>query len=257
MGESVLSADGKWHALALGDLELYVKQQEKEVLSALLYQAPSLPPLCRDMDTVERLPEGVVVQERLYFDHENDILSIQLQLADKPFQVKPMTAVKIVPKGRMVLYVSTPLWIQLKSHNDQFVIVEYPLVIPRMSWVGSSTTDGSLCYSSKTTAPADLNSVKHHRHRAITALELINDSDTVLVVERLSLPLNILSLFYSEKTGYWTESVRFRIDASTGETTVVASQKPPELVEEWHQVSCPRSEGKISRFRTAMNLIMG
>ena len=77
------------------------------------------------------------------------------------------------------------------------------------------------------------------------------------MIQRLSLPLNMLSLFYSESAGYWTESVRFRMDSLTGETVIVTSQKPPDEIGDCNKITEPRDANQSSRLRTAMKLIMG
>lgn len=245
-----------WHSMFLGDLMLFIQRNKNELLIAFEHQNKDSISLLKPLAVVKSLPKNVPLQERIYLGEEEDV-ALQLQLADKPYQVKADTPIKIGPKGRLVLYVSTPLWVQVKSLESQAVIREYPAVIPRLSWVGSNTTEGSLCYSTKTAAPSDFLKVNRHAHRAVTALEIINDSSHSLVIERLSLPVNILNLFLSPKLGYWTESVRFRFDSSIGETTVVTSQKPPEEIGDCKKVTTARNSGKSSRFRTAMNLIMG
>ena len=256
MLESLSLPKDTWHSMFLGDLMLFMQRNKNELLIAYAYQNKDSAPLCQTLSAVESLPEAVILKERIYLGNEEG-LAVQLQLADKPYQVKADTPIRIGPKGRLVLYVSTPLWVQMKSLENQSVISEYPAVIPRFSWVGSNTTEGDLCYSTKTAAPSEFEEVNRHAHRAVTALEIINDSSNSLTIERLSLPLNILNLFFSTDLGYWTESVRFRFDSALGETTVVTSQRPPEEIGECKKVTIARNSGKPSRFRTAMNLIMG
>jgi hypothetical protein len=245
-----------WHSIFLGDLMLFMQHNDNELLIAFEYQSKDSAPLYKALEAIGSFPEAVELKERIYLGNEEDI-TFQFQLADKPYQVKADTPIRIGPKGRLVLYVSTPLWIQIKSLASETVISEYPAVLPQLSWVGSNTTEGDLCYSTKTTAPSEFEEVNRHAHRAVTALEIINDSSNSLTIERLSLPLNILNLFFSTDLGYWTESVRFRFDSALGETTVVTSQRPPEEIGECKKVTIARNTGKPSRFRTAMNLIMG
>lgn len=248
--------DASWYVAELGDLSLYLMRKGDEYITATRYQQPLMSARSRKAELLEALPEDIDVKERLYLsDAEEPVLA--LQLADKPYQVKPATLVKIAPKSRLVLYVSTPLWLQLMLPESGEVIVEYPTVVPRMSWVGPSTTEGSLCYSTQTSAPSNFAEVKQYKHRALTALEVVNDGETLLAIDRLSLPLNILSLYHSEKNGYWTESVRYRINADTGETKVVAAQRPPEELGLAQLISRARNSNKTGRFRTAMNMIVG
>ncbi|MFT6351413.1 MAG: hypothetical protein ACJAZ4_000674 [Neptuniibacter pectenicola] len=254
-----LNLDEKqWYSMSLGDLTLFLQQNGNELLTAVSYQDRDKPALCKALGKIEQLPDGVSVGERLYSGPEEESVYIELQLADKPYQVNADRPIKLGPKGRAVLYVSTSLWVQLKTVDTQKVMTEYPAIVPRMSWVGSTTIEGALCYSTKTAAPSELSQVSRKVHRAITALEIVNDSNhSPLTIQRLSLPLNMLSLFYSESAGYWTESVRFRMDASTGETVIVTSQKPPDELGDCTKISTARDSKQSSRLRTAMKLIMG
>ena len=247
----------QWYEMQLGDLFFYVMKKENAYWTALDYQVSSNPPVAKPLEPINVLPEHLQVKEKIYLPESSEAPRVTIHLADKPYQVNPAADVKIAPKSKLVLYVSTPLWLQLRSISDGKVLAEYPTVIPRLSWVGGSTTEGSLCYSTRTSAPSAFTEVKQHKHRALTALELINDGDQVLNIDRLSLPLNILGLYYSSTNGYWTESVRYRINTETGDTTVVAAQRPPEELGDVVIVSPARDTNKTSRFRTAMNIIMG
>ncbi|MDO6592501.1 hypothetical protein [Neptuniibacter sp. 1_MG-2023] len=248
----------QWYSMALGDLTLFLQQNGNELLTAVNYQSRDKPALREALRKIDDLPQEVKVGERLYSGPEEESVYIELQLADKPYQVNADTPIKLGPKGRVVLYVSTSLWVQLKTIDTQKVMTEYPAVIPRMSWVGSSSIEGALCYSTKTAAPSELSQVSRKEHRAITALEIVNDSShSPLTIQRLSLPLNMLSLFYSESAGFWTESIRFRMDAETGETVIVTSQKPPDELGGCEKISTARDSKQSSRLRTAMKLIMG
>ncbi len=254
---SLTLAESSWHDIQLGDLIFYVMKKGSVYWSALDYQASTCPPLSKPIGAVQELPSHIEIKEKIYLADASDPPQITLQLADKPYQVNPAADVKIPPQSRLVLYVSTPLLLQLKTGDGDQILAEYPTVIPRLSWVGTTTTEGSLCYSTRTSAPSVFSDAKQYKHRALTALELINDGDKLLIIDRVSLPLNILGLYHSETSGYWTESVRYRIKPETGETTIVAAQRPPEELGDVSIISKARSKNKASRFRTAMNLIMG
>ena len=248
--------EDQWNEVQLGDLYFYINKKGDAFWAAVKYQGASSLPLQKSLCSIEQLPSGLEVKEKIYLPMETGAPILNLQLADKPYQVNPAADVKIAPKSRLILYVSTPLWLQLKTRDDK-LLVEYPTVQPRLSWVGTNTTEGNLCYSTRTSAPSVFSEVKQYSHRALTALELINDGNKLLTIDRLSLPLQILGLYHSESSGYWTESVRYRINSETGDTTVVAAQRPPEELGEVTEIAKARNENKTSRFRTAMNLIMG
>jgi hypothetical protein len=246
-----------WYESQLGDLCLYLMKKGGEYITATMYQPPSKSALNCPLQSLDSLPESIEAKERLYLSEIDETPVLDLQLADKPYEVKPAALVKIAPKSRMTLYVSTPLWLQFKLPHSNQVIVEFPTVQPRMSWVGRTTTEGSLCYSTRTSAPSSFTEVRQYPHRVLTALELVNDGEQMLSIDRLSLPLNSLSLYHTQANGYWTESVRFQINPESGDTTVIAADKPPEELGETILISRARNPKTVSRFRTAVNLIVG
>lgn len=250
-------AESQWNEIQLGDLFFYLMKKGNAYWTAVDYQSSTNPSMFKPIEPIENLPEHLEIKEKIYLPDLSEHPVITLQLADKPYEVNPAVDVKIAPQSRLVLYVSTPLWLQIKSDNEGLCLVEYPTVVPRLSWVGKNTTQGSLCYSTKSSAPSVFSEVTQYQHRALTALELINDGDQLLTIDRLSLPLDILSLYYSETGGYWTESVRYRIQPATGETTIVAANRPPEELGSVNIISQARDINKVNRFRTAMNLILG
>jgi len=250
-------AESQWYEIQLGDLLFYVMKKGNVYWTSVDYQSATQPSMSKPIGPIQNLPDHLEIKEKIYLSDLSVQPVITLQLADKPYEVNPAADVKIAPQSRLILYVSTPLWLQVKAEHEGPHLVEYPTVVPRLSWVGKNTTEGSLCYSTKSSAPSVFSEVKQYKHRALTALELINDGDQLLTIDRLSLPLNILSLYHSETNGYWTESVRYRMQPETGETTIVAAKRPPEELGDVQIVSNARDTNKVNRFRTAMNLILG
>jgi len=255
--ETLKLLESQWYWIQLGDLFFYMMKKNNAYWIAVDYQSPSEPALYQPLEPIQQLPEHIEVKEKIYLSGNAASPVITFQLADMSYQVNPAADVKLAPKSRLVLYVSTPLWLQLKLPDNDKVLTEYPTVIPRLSWVGTNTTDGSLCYSTRTSAPSVFSEVKQYRHRALTALELVNSGDQLLTIDRLSLPLNILGLYHTSTGGFWTESVRYRINPEAGETTIVAAPKPPEELGDTQVISKARTANKSNRFRTAMNMIMG
>ena len=249
--------ESQWYEIQLGDLFFYVMKKSNVYWTSVDYQASTNPSMCKAIEPINKLPAHLEIKEKIYLPDSSVQPVITLQLADKPYEVNTAAVVKIAPQSRLILYVSTPLWLQVKEENEAQHLVEYPAVIPRLSWVGNNTTEGSLCYCTKSSAPSVFSEVKQYKHRALTALELINDGGQLLTIDRLSLPLNILSLYHSDAGGYWTESVRYRIQPETGETTIVAAKRPPAELGHVSIISKARDADKVNRFRTAMNLILG
>ncbi|MGB0732736.1 MAG: hypothetical protein ACPGPF_03185 [Pontibacterium sp.] len=253
---SMQLAEEQWYSIELGDLLFYIMKSENIYSIATDYQPAKAPSLFKAITPISHLPDSVEIKQKIYSaDDERPYLS--LQLADKPYEVNPAADINIAPHAKLILYVSTPVWLQINTQGENLCLAEYPTVSPRLSWVGASTTEGSLCYSTDSTAPSVFSQVKHNYHRALTALELINDGNKPIKIDRLSLPLPILSLYRTTQDSFWTESVRYRIHPESGETTVVAGSKPPEEVGETTKIASARDTSKTSRFRTAMNLILG
>jgi hypothetical protein len=187
--------------------------------------------------TKEGEEEGAVY--RFSFRKTSTRVALTPALADRPIIIRPETPFT-VPAGEDInLYLSTPIWLQIKVGDPPKFLAELPGYRPSDTWFGPSTREGELCYASRTTGRLRLEDVDFLPHRSITVARLRNRAKDALVLERIRLPVQYLSL-YSTSTGHlWTETV------------TLTRQVGGDLAELQIGRGAPSEAGKAERIATA------
>lgn len=128
-------------------------------------------------------------------------------LADRPVVVKPRQPVFILPGEETTLYLSTPIWAQVSAGDPRRALQEISVLRLSDSWFGPSTREGELCYAARTHARNSLDEIQRRPHRAITPVRIHNRADAQLPIEKLSLPVPLLSIYGDDEGTLWTESI--------------------------------------------------
>lgn len=154
-------------------------------------------------------------------------------LPDRGVIVRPQTPLYILPNEKVTLYVVTPLWLRIEmpatSAGPSKLIQELPTYRLSDTWFGPMSTLGELSYSNNAPAYLDLKEVPLRLHCAISAVSIRNSGHDSLRLERIKVPLPRLSLFYSPRTGFWTDSFSFeRRDGSEMASIKLEGQPPAE-----------------------------
>lgn len=146
---------------------------------------------------------------RLFVNTLSDIIQIEPVLADRPVVCRPLKPIMVLPKSKVTLYVSTPIWLLIKLLEKNNTSLLQEIATQRLSdtWFGPSTMKGDLCYASSTNGRTDINALPLLPHRAITPLVIHNATDKSLSFERVSIPVPMLSVFLTNNGQFHTESV--------------------------------------------------
>ncbi|MGA9853374.1 MAG: hypothetical protein WBR15_10640 [Gammaproteobacteria bacterium] len=206
-GEFILKANtmGCWH---LGPLVLWVQRLTgewriawragEELMQQVAEVKLALPP--------EEPAEGMAVS-RFSFRDTGKPMRLVPALADRPVVVKPDMPLYIPSGEEITLYVSTTLWVRIFIGHDSGPLMEIPTLRPSDTWFGPNTRSGEICYASRTFAHTRAEDIVLRPHRAITPVHIRNHAPDALAVERLSVPVPLLSLSVNERGQFWTQSV--------------------------------------------------
>jgi hypothetical protein len=145
-----------------------------------------------------------------------------------------------LPGEKAALFVSTPLWLQVKGEGQ--VLLEVPVRRASDTWFGPSTLEGELCYSTKTRAAVSVGNLDLLARRAVTPVQLMNRGDTPLRLERLKLPVPLLSLFGTDDGTLWTETVQMNREESSETATIDVRTGPPETATGADLLAAPRQQ---------------
>lgn len=193
------------------------------------------------VEWITQMPEGDDV-ERFVFGRSPEQLRLRPMLADRPVVVRARQSVFIPPGEEAMLYLSTPVWVSIDLGEPARALREIPVLSLSDTWFGSSTREGELCYAVRTHARSHLEEVPRRPHRAVTPVKVRNEAATLLPIERLSLPVPLLSVYGDAQTGLWTEAVNLTrsVDSDMANLQVISGR--PAQAAGAERLSAPRTE---------------
>ena len=250
---------GEWHRWRIGSLTLWIKRLESEWRLAWLEEEgeedrPDLPEVNRPAP--DGPPEAATL-ERVVSRHLGERLIVSPRLADRCVVTRPETRFRLAAHGEVELYVGTLLWMHLATVEPDQELLDIPTRRPSDTWFGPSTTDGELCYASRTAARLRRDHLLTVPHRAVTLVRLRNQADDDLLLERLNLPVPNLALFADARGDLWTQSVSVE-RGSDGELAEVRIEAdPPAAAAGAERLAEPRGAVARNVFSRALGALLG
>lgn len=175
---------------------------------------------------------------RYMFRQTAQQLVVTPMLADRPVIIRPKTPFAVQDGQEVTMYVSTPLWVRFEVGNARSKLYEVPTYRPSDTWFGSSTLSGELCYASASLGHVELENVPRRPYRAISPIRIRNRSREPLVLERVKLPTQYLSLYRSDEDYLWTQAVI--LNHEQDDTVVQLGRGAPRELSRTEVVSGPR-----------------
>lgn len=185
-------------------------------------------------------PDGLN-EERFTFGESSEGLSFSPRLADRTVVTRLETPLRILPGEELTLYISTPLWIRVEMTAPHKTLREVPTYRLSDTWFGPiGSPGGELAYASRTPAVVQLEDIPFRPHCAITTILLKNLGSTLLPLDRLNLPLPRLSLFFSPRSGFWTDVVALERKEDAEFASLQLKRQPPADAAATQLVAQPR-----------------
>jgi hypothetical protein len=227
----------RWRIAGLG---LWVQRAEREwkiVWDWPAEWADSLSEVEKEVG-VEPPADDTLDAERHVLVGTNDSLELLPATADRAVVTMPRVPLFLAPHEESRLYVGSPLWVRLRVGESR-TLREIPIRRPSDTFFGASTMEGELCYATRSRAVSTLDGVQWSARRAVTPLRIRNASSDALPLERLKIPVDLLSVF-AEGSRLWTE----RIDVVVGHeplAELTIQRGPPEEAHGARLVTEPRA----------------
>ncbi len=243
-GERALPPD-EAHFWRIGPLHLWVLRGDLEWRLAWL-RDDSAPP---ELVDAQPAPDGFPDDEREGLQaarfgvaSAEGPLTVAPRLPDRPMVIRPLTPLTLPEGERVTLFVSSPLFLELSVGAPARKLVEVPTVRPTDTWFGSPI-DGEICYASRTHGYRHLSELPMFPHRAITPVHVVNATREPLAIDRFSLPVVHLSLYFGADGHHWTQEVTVTREAGTSVGRVQLGSGAPEAAGDpgqVHRVAEPR-----------------
>jgi len=136
-----------------------------------------------------------------------DHVILQPALADRAITCKPKVTVSLFPKQQISLFVGLPLWLQLHMDGIETAILDIPTVRISDSWFGPDSRRGVICYASTNNEQLDLKPTINHGTRATLEVSVKNNSDQILSLDKVSIPVPNLALYVDKEGKFCTRRV--------------------------------------------------
>ena len=205
-------ANNECKGFRIGNLHMFIQRQAKQWLIATETLAGiDDEKLAVQQHHVEMIP-GHLQPQRFMFAKSPDICRLVPQLLDRPVVVKTLQPVRIPAGEQATFYISSPVCIRVSlppSVNLKTELTLTDIAVQRLSdtWFGPSTQVGELCYADKTHARHSKADLKLRPYRAITPVHIHNQSEQMLAIDKISIPVPFLTLFGDLDGSLWTDSL--------------------------------------------------
>jgi len=161
-------------------------------------------------------------------------------LAARPLITRLATPLHILPGETTHLYIVSPLSLRVAMADSGRLLHEIPTFRPSDTWFGPISPAGELCYASPVPAFLELREVPLRLQCAISAVSIRNAGREALRLDRINVPLPRLSLFYSPRTGFWTDAFSLICEDESDMASLRLERQPPPEANPNQFVAGPR-----------------
>ncbi|MCP1726798.1 hypothetical protein J2T60_000763 [Natronospira proteinivora] len=157
------------------------------------------------LDDIEAFPDMTLARYAL--GKAPSCLRLVPRVADRSVVVRPDIPLYVPPGEETVIHVSTSVWVQVQAVEGEKVVAlgEMPGYRPSDSFFGANTREGDVCYASRSLARLRMEDVVQRPHRVLTPVTVRNKGEDSLLIERINVPLPILTLYASANHQLWTQ----------------------------------------------------
>jgi hypothetical protein len=206
-------------------------------------------------DVAETVREGSpddAARIRLTDPSTEHTVRLQVRPCPRPVVSRPVLPLTIPCHGRTVVFVGVPIWLRLTSGDT--VLADVAATRLSDTWFGTPT-EGVMGYATRTALRTSVEAIPRRPYRALSRLEIDNQADEPLVLERLLIPAPNLGLFEADGR-LWTNDVFLSRELVEENASVRIRSGPPRGTVGARQVAAPLRQDQPSLLR-AFNTLWG
>lgn len=243
--------EGKNYVGKLGNTSFWVKKNGKEWKIANESTKGHSDEI--DFSPVEDVPEGI--EWSSYIADGNSILNFLPALPDRPIVLKPKNIFQLLPEMSTQLYFHIPVWIQFYSGNikKEHLITELPSTGLSSTWFGDPD-NGVLSYSLQSEINTNLTKAGQLHNETLCSVMVINDSPTILNIQRLLLNVEYLAI-YSENSNLYTSEIKLTFKGENAVSDIDYSPHAPSFLKKPKQLATPRNPERKNVLRKSFYFI--
>jgi hypothetical protein len=180
-----------------------------------------------DVEPCEPAPNAIV--SRYGLANGSNTLEVTPVLPDRAVVTRPEHPFTVPAHDQVTVYVGCPLWLRVaQGEPDPKPLEDFAVFRPSQCWWGPNTREGQLCYATRTYGRLRIDETVVYPHRVTTAVDIKNDADQPLLVERVNLPVERLSIYVSKGGRLWTQKMTLERTAGQDAALNVGNKTPPE-----------------------------
>jgi len=195
--------------------------------------------------------------ERFIFAGASGVLRLVPLLADRSVVIRPRQSVFLPSGEETTMFLSSPLSLRIEVGEPAVLLREVPMLRLSDTWFGPSTREGELCYSGRSSARHSLAEVPRRPQRAISPLRIRNEAKSPLRLDKISLPVPVLSVYGAVDGSLWTEMVTMIRGSDSDMAALRIEPGPPAWAGEAERVSAPRRDQSRGGLVRAFNVLFG
>lgn len=184
-------------------------------------------------------------------------LTLTPLMLDRPVVIRPRQPV-FLPRGEETrLYLSTPVMLSICIGSAGRLLREIASLPLSDTWFGPSTREGELCYAGRTHARHAREDLPRRAHRVVTQVTVRNDADAPLPLDKLSLPVQVLSVYGAADGSLWTEPVSLVRTGASDLAALQVGDGAPDFAGPVTRLAGPREARAASGLVRAFNVLFG
>lgn len=249
------------HCWRIGPLELMARRWRNEWRLAWRYGSDPLEATLGNHavapESFPEKPDRDWQITRFGFQEAAEELVFSPKTADRPVVVRPELPFYLPGGEETHLFVSTAAWVHVQAGQEGPLMCEMPTYRPSDCWFGPNTREGEICYASRSVGRMRFEDLSQRPHRIVSRVTLRNRAKDPFLIERINLPVPILSLHRDAWNRLWTRSLVLERspDGREAKVNLEESQLPEGVLEE--PLATARSNGEKHAFKRALDRLFG
>lgn len=217
----------------IGPLKLLFKRLSNEIWIAV------------DRSQLEHTELNDLYWSRWAIKKEDFTIELLPLMPDKQVVVRPEHPFNLTSGAKATIFTRIPVWVGVYTNEaKRHKLTEIASLVLNKTWFGDFL-DGVLCYWVATTARRSVTDDIFQSHTAISTLNIKNDSEHDLTIDKLSLLVERLSLF--EKNGQlWTDEMDIVYNGEDNQSEITMTGKAPQGFKDAKLISSPRNPQRKS-----------
>jgi hypothetical protein len=159
---------------------------------------------------------------------------------DRSVVVKPELSFRLVERTQVRVFVRVPIWVRIELvGKTPETLLEIPSVILSNTWFGSFL-EGELCYWISSGIRRKIEPDPNRPYLAICPVKIVEDTDEELLIEKLCLRVQNLSMFYDGQQ-LWSDQTKIYYKGKGAISQIEVAHSAPKDASKSKLISKPRS----------------